>query len=214
MRRRRLCGAALGACAAAMAPGCAMPPPPPPRTIAPQPRLFAGEAAGSGPSTRGRVALRVTPEVRSLQTGTVALPYALRSGAMVEQALALALGDGLQGGVQLLDPASPAGSGFDAVLELRWVQLEFMPHAYPPRTVALSFDSKVDDTAGRTAWSRIYHDARIYPMSEQLYLVAPGENSLDAEVRLAHEAAWRLAQQVLRDLRQWLATERMKEREL
>ena len=32
--------------------------------------------------------------------------------------------------------------------------------------------------------------------------------------RLAHEAAWRLSQQALRDLREWLAAERMKPRQL
>lgn len=213
MRRRALCSAALAAAVPSLQIGCAMPPPPPPTPIPPNPKLFTRAPAAAGLRTRGRVALLAKPDVRST-TKMVAVLFALQIGPMVEQALLLALDEGLQGGVQQVGAMPPAGSAFDAVLELRWVQLDLRQHAYPPRTVALDFELRVLDGQGRTAWSTIYHDAKDYPFGEQLTLVEPGETAMDTEVRLAHEAAWRLAQQVLRDLRAWLKTDRLRPRQL
>lgn len=214
MRRRRLCGVALAALVPSLQTGCALPPPPPPRPIPPNSKLFAGAPAVAGPRLRGRVALLDTPDVRTATKLTVSYLFALQVGPMVEQALVLALDGGLQGGVQQVGAMPPAGSPFDAVLELRWVQLDFRRHVYPPRTVALDFDLRVVDGQGRAAWSRIYHDAKEHSLGELLALVEPGETALETEVRLAHEAAWRLAQQVLHDLREWLAVERLRPREL
>jgi hypothetical protein len=214
MRRRRLCGAAFAALVPALQVGCALPPPPPPTPIPPNAKLFARAPAPAAPRTRGRVALLAKPDVRSATKVTLSYLQALQVGAMVEQALVLALDEGLQGGVQQVAAMPPAGSAFDAVLELRWVQLEFRQHAFPPRTVGLDFDLALLDGRGRTAWSKIYHDAKDYPLGEQLTLVDPGETAMETEVRLAHEAAWRLAQQVLRDLREWLEAERLRPREL
>jgi hypothetical protein len=211
LRRRTLCVAAL---APALEFGCALPPPPPPTQIAPNPKLFARTPGAAESRTRGRVALFVKSDVRSETKVILGYLHALQVGPMVEQALVLALDEGLQGGVQQFGAMPPTGSPFDAVLELRWVQLDFLRHAYPPRTVALDFDLRVVDRQGRAAWSRIYHDAKDYPLGEQLTLVEPGETAMETEVRLAHEAAWRLAQLVLRDLREWLEAERLKPREL
>lgn len=192
--------------------GCAMAPPPP-QPIAPRPELFGRPAASPEGRTPGRVALLVEPEAAASATRMPEYLFALQSGAMVEQALRLALDAGLQGGVEVVGALPPAGS-FDATLALRWVQLDFRKHPVPPATVNLAFETLLFDARGRGAWTRSYHDDQDYPLGERLFLVGPDENRRDAEVRLAHEAAWRLAQQVLRDLRAWLAAERARPREL
>lgn len=209
--RRR--GAAFVALLLAVLGGCAVVPPPP-QPIAPQPELFGRPAEPIERKAPGRVALLVESEAAATATRMPQALFALQTGAMVEQALRLALVDGLQGGVAVVGAVPPAGSGFDATLALRWVQLDFRNHPVPPRTVNLSFETVLFDARGRSAWTRIYQDDKDYALSERLFLVGPGETTHAAEVRLAHEAAWRLAQQVLRDLREWLAKERARPREL
>jgi hypothetical protein len=79
-------------------------------------------------------------------------------------------------------------------------------------TLSLSFDLRLLDASGRPVWARTYADH-----AGLLVWTSPriGEEPLQVGlVRLANEAAWRLAQRAALDLRQWLADERYRARAL
>jgi hypothetical protein len=74
----------------------------------------------------------------------------------------------------------------------------------------LAFDITVLDPRGRVVWTRTYDDGRqIWQHSWTDQGKAP-----DGLLRLTHEAAWRLSQKVVRDLREWVEGERMRPRSL
>ena len=194
----------LGGCAVSV---------PPPVVIEPRPALFTPPASAGVPKTAGRVVVWVAPDAQAGKT-EVYPRMLLATGPMVEQALLRALDDGLLGGATRVAELPPPGSGFGATLQLRWVHLELRTYTLPPRTVALDFELALSDGAGRRVWSRTYHDDRDYAFGERLALTSMGETAFDSEIRQAHEAVWRLAQQVLRDVRAWLEAERLRPREL
>lgn len=210
----RVCYAVIFGVVLSLQFGCAAPPP---IVKPPTPTLFPRTPVVADTKTPGRVALLVPPEVQV--TWASLAPKSdfvrLQAGPMVQQALLLALGDGLQGGVQLVTDLPPPSSGFDATLVLRSVQLEyrfgwwFLPTPGVSST-SLAFDMNAVDAQGRTAWTRYFQDERDYSYLEGLLDYTEGATY--TQQRLAHEAAWRLSQQVLHDLRGLLESERMKAR--
>ena len=146
MKFLRLCGIVLVGDLLSLQGGCAAPPP---IVIPPKPDLFPRTLDATDIKTPGRVALQVPPEVRA--TGTPIIPnsdYCLRfqTGPMVEQGLLLALGDGLQGGVQAVAMLPAAGAGFGATLVLQSVQLQFRT-GWP---AVISSHLRAVDAQGRT----------------------------------------------------------------
>jgi hypothetical protein len=75
----------------------------------------------------------------------------------------------------------------------------------------LSFDLSLLDAQGRSVWTRSYDSGHEIYKRPSFW---SHERAPDGLVRMAHEAAWRLAQQAIADLRDWIATERNKPREL
>ncbi len=74
----------------------------------------------------------------------------------------------------------------------------------------LAFDLRLLDAQGQTVLLRTYDGGR------EIWKAPPetSEGSVDGIVRLAHEAAWRLARQAVYDLRGWVEAERGKPRGL
>ena len=67
---------------------------------------------------------------------------------------------------------------------------------------------KLVDAQGHQVWTRDYDDG-----SKQSIWDYPTDSTWLAGIQLAaHDAAWRLSQQVLRDLRDWQAAERVRSR--
>ena len=175
------------------------------------------------------MALVVPPQVHD-KSVEVEKRIRLQAGAIVEQALLAASGDGAQRGIHRVNEPLPANAAFSATLVIQavrfgyeqhivWlvpVPLPIMPFTITKREAStqLSFDLSLLDAQGRPVWTRTYADR-----DGSFVWIEPPE-SKDSERwphglgRLAHEAAWRLSQQALRDLREWLAEERMKPRQL
>jgi len=131
----------------------------------------------------------------------------------------------LQGGAQRVNEAPAAGTGFAATLVIEAVRVEhdskllwIMPLPVYPYLIGdsaayaqLAFDLRVLDAQGRPVWTRTYDSGReIYKRPALLR----SETLPVGLVRMAHESAWRLSQQVVVDLRDALAAERSRPREL
>ena len=167
----------------------------------------------------GRVALLVPVAVQENIT------LEIRAGRIVEEAMFAAMSDALRGGVQRMNQPPAAGSGFAATLSIDAVRvvhdsriLWLLP-APPPQFLIgdfelfaqLSFDLSLLDAEGRTVWSRSYDSGREVYKRPSFW---SSEQVAEGRVRMAHEQAWRLSQQAMADLRDWLETERNKAREL
>ena len=149
----------------------------------------------------------------------------LQVGAIAEQAMRAALGDGLQGGVQQVYVALPPTGGHSATLVVDAVRFEHQERKLwliwvPPlsqvvryeASTRLAFDVSLLDAQGGLVWTRTYDDD-----TGRLVWTTPSTNStpLPKDIgRVAHESAWRLAQRASHDLREWMDTERMGPRSL
>lgn len=192
------------------------------------PALFPQVGTEAGSRTPGRVALLVLPQVQELvYEGTRRPAYSVRVpvGRIVEEAVRTALGEALQGGAQRVNEAPAAGTGFAATLVIEAVRVEhdskllwIMPLPVYPYLIGdsaayaqLAFDLRVLDAQGRPVWTRTYDSGReIYKRPALLR----SETLPVGLVRMAHESAWRLSRQVVVDLRDALAAERSRPREL
>jgi len=203
--------------------GCAAP-----LQVGPDPALFPRSAEATAGKVTGRVALWVPAQVAAAENRSERVLGAgsnlhVPVGRIVEQAARLALGDALSGGVQPVDALPPAGAGVSATLVFDSVRcvdrvrlLWLLPVPYlgvigdTEIDVQLTFDVRLLDAQGRSVWTRSYDGGRVV-------WKRPSGSSESADagiVRLAHEAAWHLSQQAATDLRDWLAAERSKPREL
>jgi hypothetical protein len=207
---------------AALCGGCAST-----REGAVDPALFPRAAVASDSRVAGRVAVLVPPQVRSLvhdPMREMRIDMRLPVGRIVEQAVLTAASDAMRGGAQGVDAPPRPGSGFDVTLVVDAVRLRYdrrlrwlapMP---PPLFVIgdsevearLAFDLTMLDAQGRKVWSRSYDSGSEIVKRPSAWR---GETP-EALMALAHESAWRLSQQVVNDLRDWLAAERNKAREL
>ena len=194
--------------------------------------IFTRSAAAPANLPGSRVALLLAPQVRAtMYLGEALIDAAwvnehvqVPIGPIVEAAALAALGEAMGGGVLQLDPASPAG-GFSATLAVDAVRFEYhdkllyvIPLPLPGLPlviesevdVRLAFDTRLLDGLAHVVWTRIY-DAGLETWKCP---VKSREVSADGIVRMAHEAAWRLARQASQDLADWLESERNKPREL
>lgn len=191
----------------------------------PNPAWFPRDAAVAESSTPGQVRFWVQPQVQAT-VSPVGRVLRLQVGSIVEQAVLTTLGEGLQGGVQQIYamPQASPGSGATVVIDavrfehherLRWwfwVPLTLSAVQQYEAEVTLAFDLSLFDAQGQLAWSRTYADD-----AGRLVWTTPSASStpLPEDIgRTVHEAAWRLAQQVLRDVREWMESERVRPRNL
>lgn len=199
--------------------GCASPP-----AQGLHPEFFPRAASAPEPRTPGRVALLVPSQVAGTMGST---ETTLRSGPnervpigrIVEQAGLDMLGAALTGGVDSL--AQAPGAGYDATVTVDAVRcvdrtrlLWLLPFPVfgvigDTRTdVQVTIELRVLDAQGRAVLTRAYDSG-----PEELKR-AGGEADTAGVVRLAHELTWRLWRNAWSDLREWLAAERSRPREL
>jgi len=205
--------------------GCATPPK---LSVGPDPALFARTAAATATKVAGRVALWVPPQVAAMHnvgerplgaSSDLRIPI----GRIVEQAVQLALGDALAGGVESVAAMPAAGAGHLATLVLdavRGVDRSRILWLLPVPILGVIGDTEFDvqvaidmrllDAQGRTVWTHRYDSGRAVWQRP----AGSGESASAGIVRLTHEAAWRLAQQAVAELREWLEAERLRPREL
>jgi hypothetical protein len=187
------------------------------------PRLFAQGTVAPASKSTARVALLMSPEVRDtvyLGESLIRSPIPNRhvqvpAGRVVEQALRTAFDDALTFGVQDVQSIPPPGRDFSATVVVEAVQFGYLdrlqyvlPVPLPglPLVVAsevevrLAFDLQLLDARGHTVQVRTYDAGR------EVWIPKPRATEMaeDGIIRLAHEAAWRLAQQAVDDLRAWL----------
>lgn len=191
------------------------------------PALFPRGAVSPDARLAGRVALLVPAQVQAtvvVGESLIDAPIPNRHvrvpvGRIVEQATLAALTDTFLDGVQPVPSVPAAADGFSATLVIDAVRFEYrdrlkyvIPIPLPglPLIVVdevdvwLAIDLRLLDVQGRTAMTRTYDAGR------ELWKPKPRQTEMaeDGIVRLAHEAAWRLAQQAALDLRQWLQAQR------
>lgn len=182
------------------------------------------------PLPGGVTRLPYTPGAWVLRKGESEIAWQMETGLIVEQALTHAL-SALQGGPVNSLPAPAAGYG--ATLDMLSVQLEYDEHLrfllpLPLPIIGtmvgefevrmrMTLELGLNDAQGRQVWARSYDDGRhtgiwVYPGG---YAVRAGGPDWQAGVnRMAHDAAARLAQQVVQDLREWHEAQRLKPRSL
>lgn len=199
-----------------------------PLQLGPNPALFARGTTAHMDQVAGRVALWVPAQVAATENHGERLlggrsNLHVPAGRIVEQAARLALDDALIGGAQPVDALPPAAAGHSATLvfdSVRCVDRVRLLWLLPVPIfgmigdtevdVQLAFDLRLLDAQGRSVWTRSYDSGRVVWKRPS----GSSESGDAGIVRLAHEAAWRLAQQMATDLRDWLAAERGKPREL
>lgn len=206
MKRRAL--PALGL--AVLACGCAAPVP-----ASVQPGLFP--RGGAPKPATSRIALVVPPQVAAIEGraersgGAVAPDLLMPIGRIVEAAVRAALDDDLGGAPPGL-AVMVDGVHFEYKVRVLWLlpmpYVGMIGQTEPGGQVR--FDVSLFDAHGELAWRRSYDTGREVWKPPWL----AGEDSTHALVRLTHEAAWRLAKQLTRDIGDWLAAERLKPREL
>ncbi len=186
----------------------------------------AASVPDSAPS--GPIALVVGPSVQGLVVaGRKGAAEGVRFplGRIVEEALAQSLAQALRGGVQREGAALPAGARPAATLVVDAARIEHgsrtkgivpwpaFPFVMPlvDTLSTLAFDLRLVDAQGTTLWSRSYDSGPEVAERKSFWSVeAPHELLL----RTAHEQAWRLSQQAATDVREALASERNKARDL
>ena len=191
------------------------------------PTFFPRAALAPEARQVGRAAVWVRPPAEGLVytvTRQEALGLQVPIGHIVEEAALASVGQTLQGGALRVNEVPVADGGFAATLVIDAVRMELDHEKYtavlplPPfitwvgaTSGRVAFDLRLLDAQGRAVWSRTYDSGR---ERWQRFSVTSGEEVSVAIVRMAHETAWRLSQQVAADLRDWLADERGKLREL
>jgi len=192
------------------------------------PALFPRGAVAADSRTPGRVALLVRPQVQDVVHEGVDAPASgvrLPVGRIVEEAMRAAVGDALRGGVQRMNEVPMAGAGLDATLvieavrvghddKLLWiVPIPVFPFVMGDKDIyaQLAFDLSLLDAQGRAVWTRSYDGGRELYKRPSFW---SSERLPVGLVRMAHETAWRLSQEAVGDLREWLEAERIKPREL
>jgi len=201
----------------AMLPGCAS------YEGTPNPAWFPAIATAADDRVPGSVALMVPPQVQT-SVSPVGKLLKLQTGAIAEQAMRAALGNGMEGGVRQVYGAPPTG-GRDATLVIDAVRFQHLERTVwylwvPPlsqvvqyeASTTLAFDVSLFDAQGGLVWTRSYDDD-----AGRWVWTTPSADStpLPEDIgRVVHESAWRLAQRVSRELREWILIERMRPRSL
>jgi hypothetical protein len=181
----------------------------------------------------GLTRLPYTPGAWALRKRDSGLAWQLETGLIVEEALMHTLGGALGGELTAM-PAAPApAAGYGVVLEMAAVHLDYDEHLrvlvplpvplmgtmvgeFEVRT-RLILNLSLLDAQGSQVWLRSYDDG----LRTGVWVV-PGGYPLrngDPDWRtgvnqMAHDAAGRLAQRVLQDLREWHEGQQRKPRSL
>jgi len=191
---------------------------------APNRAWFPPPATAAEGRTPGAVTLRVPPQVQS-SVSAVGKLLKLQTGAIAEQAMRAALGDGLADWTRQVDEPPPPAAGHDATLVIDAVRFEHHERTVwylwvPPlsqvvryeASTTLAFDVTLLDARGGLVWTRTYDDD---PARWVWTTPSADSTPLPEDIgRVAHESASRLAQRVSRDVREWIRTERMQPRSL
>jgi hypothetical protein len=145
-------------------------------------------------------------------------------GQIVAQAVLGAVGDTFAGGARQVTTVPRDGDGFAATLvidairctykvRLLWLvplPIPFMPFIGDSEPgMSLELDVRLMDGQGRQVWARSYKSGREVWVHKPMTPVPS-----DLTSTLAHSLAWRLSKEATSDLREWLAEERSKPRDL
>ncbi len=153
--------------------------------------------------------------------GDVPVPRRIQAGAMVETALREVLQASLLGDVKTVSSMAASSENSAATLELVSLRFDYgerrltwFPILIPfglgfavgqfEASTRLSIQLRLFDGQGLLAWARNYDDGA--QLGVWSYPSDPDWHT--GLQRIAHEAAWRLAQRALQDLREWHAGER------
>lgn len=188
--------------------------------------LFPRTPATPDTPAPGRVAVLLQPPVKDLvHEGEDGPAQGMRIpiGRIVAQAVLASAGEVFSGGAERLEDAAGDDTRYTATLIVQSVRVSYHSHLLwmiPLPIVGgagdfefdaqLALDVTVLDPQGRVVWTRTYDDGRRVWQHDWIDQVKAPEGLL----RMTHEAAWRLAQQALRDLREWAEGERMRPRSL
>ena len=176
--------------------------------------------------TPGRVAIRMQPAVQDLvhegEDGP-ARRMRIPIGQIVTQALLTSASEAFAGGAERLATSSAVDTRFVATLSVQSARASYHSHLLwfiPLGFLGAASDFELDsqlaldisllDAGGRVVWTRSYDDGpRIWHHEWFEMAVAP-----DGLMRMTHEAAWRISQRVMHDLREWAEVERTRPRTL
>jgi hypothetical protein len=190
--------------------------------------LFPQLSAPQDAQLPGRVAVMLQPALEQLvHEGDDGPAKRLRIpvGRIVAEAVLRAAGKEFLGGsLQLNTPADARmGDGLAATLVVQSVRVTYQSHLLwivPLPLLGgagdweldlhLALDMTLLDPQGQAVWTRSYDDGRqVWKHDWTEQYKAP-----DGLLRLTHEAAWRLAQQAVHDLADWVRAERLRPRSL
>ena len=197
------------------------------------PGLFARQAGGQV-AFDGQATLLADPaELKTTVVGerlSSLVQAQVPIGRIVHEAALAAFADAFRGGVQSIDrigsEPAPRQSPIVAVRVVNYVYRDRLLYLIPlplpglpmiekrQLDVQIVADLRLLDAAGIVLWSGVY-DSGI-----QIYDPPPGpfswarESRLDGLTRLTHQTAYRLMQQVARDVGEWQRNERLRERAL
>ena len=188
--------------------------------------LFPRNTTETESRAPGRVALLLQPAVKDMVhqgDDGPAKRMRLPIGRIVAQAMLTSADEAFAGGAERVDEPAPAGAGFGATLVIQAARVSYHSRLlwFLPLPVLggagdsefdaqLALDVSLLDAQGRVVWTHSYDSGR------QIWEHSFGEQALvqDGLLRLTHEMAWRLSQQAVRELRDWMEAERMRPRVL
>jgi hypothetical protein len=173
----------------------------------------------------GRVAVFFQPQVKDLvHEGESGPARSLRVpvGPIIARAMLSSANEAFAGGAESLQTAAGDGQRYVATLIVQSLRVRYDSRLLWMIPLPLlggmgdsEFDAHLalDVTAlgpqGQVLWTRSYDDGRRIWQHEWT-----DPRFAEGLLRLTHEAAWRLAQQVMRDLREWTEGERLRPRNL
>jgi hypothetical protein len=188
--------------------------------------LFPRNPSPTESRAPGRLAVVLQPAVRDMvHQGDEGPAQRMRLpiGRIVAQAMLMSADDAFAEGAQRVDEPATSGAGFGATLVIQSARVSYHSRLlwFLPLPVLggagdleldarLALDVSLLDAQGQMVWTRSYDSGRqIWEHSwDQLGYAQ------DGLVRLTHEMAWRLSQQAVRELREWMQAERMRPRTL
>ena len=188
--------------------------------------LFPRNTGTPDARSPGQVALLLQPAMKDMvhqgEDGP-ASRMRLPIGRIVAQAMLMSMDEAFAGGVQRVDEPASAGAGYGATLVIQAARVSYHSRLlwFLPLPVLggagdfefdaqLALDASLLDGQGRVVWTHSYDSGRL------IWEHSFGEQALvqDGLLRLTHEMAWRLSQQAVRELRDWMDADRMRPRVL
>lgn len=195
--------------------------------VAPERRLPLRLALLVSPSVPGaKTSLPLGPGSWVVRKNVQPLSWQVQVASVVEAALAKSIGEATQAEVRSVSAMPRPGDGFDATLEVVSVRFDYderllwlVPIPIPivgfvagnfEASMRLAVQLRLVDAQGQQVWTKYYDDG----VQRAEWQFPSDDRWLPGVQRVVHEAAWRLAQQALQDLRDWQAAERVRPRAL